>query len=99
MASAPLERETMMRRKFSPRRGVLFLLILGMLLTACTLNGAGGQVAATGGLQVWLDQPPDGSTIPLAAFTLKAHARDVGGPGVQNITFYVNGVPLGSLVT
>lgn len=88
----------MTQKNQSPRWGVrLIILIAVIALTACN-GGAGGQVAA-GGLQVWLDQPPDGSSIPLAMFTLKAHARDEDGPGIQAIAFYVNDIPLASVST
>ncbi len=81
----------------------LEMLLLTLILIVAALAGCDGEaapeVAASGGLQVWLDQPPDGASIPLGPFLLKAHARDVGGPGVRQIVFLVNAVPVGALDT
>lgn len=71
--------------------------LITLVLVACTPT-PGVEVASTGGLRVWLDQPPDGVTIPLAAFTLKAHARNPDG-GVAQVEFKVNDVPVGSVDT
>jgi hypothetical protein len=79
--------------------GVLLILALAALaLSACDLPAP--EVAAVGGgLQVWLDQPPDGANLPLAPFTLKAHASDVGGSGVSQINLLVNTIPIGAIAT
>ena len=72
------------------------LLVFVFLLTAC--GGPGLDTTSSGSLRAWMDQPPDGFTLPLAPFTLKAHARQAGG-GVTAIDFMVNDVLLGSAAT
>lgn len=74
--------------------------ILMSSLTAC--GGAGGgsaNVSSSGGIMTWLDQPPrpQGIVLPLAPYKLKAHARNETGGGVNQITFLVNSIALGSV--
>lgn len=75
----------------------LISLLSLLLLTACA-SGDIPRVASLGGPRVWLDQPLDGATLPVGAYTLKAHARDTSG-GVARIAFSVNGTPLGEVAT
>ena len=83
-------------------RSTLTLLVFTLALAGCGLP-RGTPVAVSSGLRVWLDQPPDGSVLPLAVFTLRAHARDAGGSGVETITFLVSSggppVTVGSVTT
>jgi hypothetical protein len=67
-----------------------------LLLASCSLPGAG---SASGGAAVWLDQPTTASLLPLAPFTLKAHARPGTAGGVTRIEFLVNDVSVGSVDT
>ena len=75
---------------------LLVLGIVGLFLGGCT-----GQAPVTpqssAAVNVWLDQPAqtEGIVLPLAAYTLKAHANG----GVSQITFLVNSVPLGNVTT
>ena len=83
-------------------RGLVFFCLCSLALAGC-YPASGTLVAVTSGLQVWLDQPPDGAALPLGAFTLRAHARDRGGSGVETITFLVSSggppVTVGSVAT
>ncbi|PWH16230.1 MAG: hypothetical protein DDG60_04290 [Anaerolineae bacterium] len=76
----------------------LFILftLLSLLLSAC--SAAGGSLSASGA-QAWLDQPVNGTILPLGAFPLKAHARHVDGSGITRIEFLVNGVSVGAVDT
>lgn len=85
-----------MRTQIFLRYVLLFAAAL-IALTACDAEGI-PRIASVGGPRVWLDQPPDGANLPLGPFTLKAHARDTSG-GVRQITFLVNGTPIGSVNT
>jgi hypothetical protein len=75
---------------------VALLLSCMLLLASCSLPGSG---ASTGGAAVWLDQPTTASLLPLAPFTLKAHARPGTAGGVTRIQFLVNDVAVGSVDT
>lgn len=78
------------------RVGLLLALVI-VTLAACL---PGDVVAdSSGGLKVWLDQPPTGASIPLAPFTLKAHASDIGGSGVSQVNLLVNDIPLAAVTT
>ncbi len=77
-------------------RKLALLLACALLLASCSLPGRAGSA---GGGQAWLDQPVSGSLLPLAAFTLKAHARPGDSGGVTRIQFLVNDVPVGSADT
>jgi len=87
------------RQRSSPAWGVLLILVLAALALAACEPGAPEVAAVEGGLTVWLDQPPNGANLPLAPFTLKAHASNPGGPGVSQINFLVNAVPVGTIAT
>ena len=78
-------------------RLVLFL-VLVLCATACQPT-SDASVAYNTGIRVWLDQPPSGASMPLGAFTLRAHARDVNGGGVERIVFFVNTLSLGTINT
>ena len=84
-------------------RGLTWLTLSALMLAGCTFPAPGTPVAASSGLRVWLDQPPDGGRLPLGTFTLRAHARDAGGSGVETITFLVSSggppVTVGSVTT
>jgi hypothetical protein len=77
------------------------LILLSLLLGGC----AGGAInTSNSGVSVWLDQSPDGWTLPLAPFTLKAHASDSDGSGITSIAFLVSSgggaaVNVGSVTT
>jgi hypothetical protein len=73
------------------------LLLAAIVLTGCKADGIAD--ASSTGLSVWLDQPLDGAEIPLAAYTLKAHASDTSGGGVINVVFLVTTVSVGSVST
>ena len=81
-----------------------FVILVSLFLGACSLPAAGGsQVASNSGISVWLDQSPNGWTLPLAPFTFKAHASNPNG-GITSIAFLVSsgdGAPvnLGSVTT
>src|SRR5438128_4565669 len=81
------------------KRLLLVLLLAALGLAGCNKAGGGIAESASTGLNVWLDQPLDGAEIPLAAYTLKAHASDVRGGGVINIVFLVSTVSVGSVST
>ena len=84
-------------KTFSNLSGKLALwLTCALMLASCSLPGS---IASAGSGQVWLDQPVTGSLLPLAAFTLKAHARPGVSGGVTRIQFLVNDVPVGSADT
>ncbi len=72
-------------------RGLVFFCLCSLALAACHPAGPSlTPTPAASTMQVWLDQPPDGAALPLGAFTLRAHARDAGGSGVETITFLVS---------
>ena len=77
-------------------RMLSWIIVFIFILTAC--GGPGLDTSSSGSLRAWMDQPPDGFTLPLAPFPLKAHARQAGG-GVTAIDFMVNDVLLGSAAT
>jgi Carboxypeptidase regulatory-like domain len=77
---------------------VIAVAILSLVLAACDPAG-GTSVASTSGITTWLDQPITGAVLPLASFTLRAHARDTSGAGIIEIDFKVNDVLLGSAST
>ncbi|MEW6286293.1 MAG: hypothetical protein AB1509_08690 [Chloroflexota bacterium] len=70
--------------------------MLAILLSACS---APGSSLSSSGAQAWLDQPVNGSILPLGVFPLKAHARHVDGSGITRIEFLVNGVSVGAADT
>ncbi|MEJ5224728.1 MAG: Ig-like domain-containing protein [Anaerolineales bacterium] len=78
------------------KRLFILLILFSLLLSAC--SAAGGGLSASGA-QAWLDQPINGSILPLGAFPLKAHARHVDGSGITRIEFLVNGVSVGAVET
>lgn len=78
------------------KRFFILLTLFSLLLSAC--SAAGGGLSASG-VQAWLDQPVNGSILPLGAFPLKAHARHVDGSGITRIEFLVNGVSVGAVET
>jgi hypothetical protein len=63
----------------------LLVLALGLLLAACAPSSTQGPAA-------WIDQPLDGSTLPLGPQELTAHASDADG--VTSLEFYVDGTLL-----
>ncbi len=73
---------------------VAFLMMIAFLLSSC--SGMAGVAA----IQVWIDQPLDGSTFAIEdTITLQAHARDVNGPGIVEVQFFFNGENLVSVTT
>ncbi len=60
----------------------LLVLALGLLLAACAPSSTQGPAA-------WIDQPLDGSTLPLEPQEVTAHASDADG--VSSLEFYVDG--------
>jgi hypothetical protein len=72
--------------------------LLALLLGSACTPGDLRRISSLPGTLVWLDQPPDGATIPVGNFTLKAHARDTAG-GVSQISFLVNDTPIGNVAT
>lgn len=74
------------------------LVVLPLLLASCTMPVSSSASVVNNGLIAWLDQPLASATIPLAPFTLKAHAQNSAG-GVNAIEFRVNGVTLTSVPT
>jgi len=78
-------------------RRIALALACVLILASCSLPVAG---TSSGAPQAWLDQPTAASLLPLAPFTLKAHARPAGTDGgVTKIEFLVNDVPVGSVTT
>lgn len=75
---------------------ILLFLSVTLLLSAC--SGGGASMSASGA-QAWLDQPVNGTVLPLGVFPLKAHARHASGSGITRIEFLVNGVPVGAVDT
>jgi len=76
---------------------VIFILIESLIaisLSACSERGL--SAIQTSDLRAWLDQPPDGASIPLAPFMLKAHARGESSR-VSQIAFLVNGIAVGTV--
>ncbi len=63
----------------------LLVLVLGLLLAACAPSSTQGPAA-------WIDQPLDGSVLPLGPQEVTAHASD--GDGVTSLEFYVDGTLL-----
>ncbi|MBK9924837.1 MAG: lipoprotein [Anaerolineales bacterium] len=74
---------------------IILLALIAALLTACS---AGAETSSSG-VQAWLDQPVNGTVLPLGAFTLKAHARHTSGSGVNKVEFLVNGISIGAVDT
>jgi len=91
--------EDMKKKLIIASRWCIFTGVLGCLLVLQACTGQLPAISSTGGLRAWLDQPVDGDTIPLAAFSLKAHARNEASGGVNRIDFLVNGVLIGSVNT
>ena len=67
-----------------------------LLLAALCLASCNSAVLSTssGGMRAWLDQPLNGSTLPLAPFTLRLHASHKGG-GIVSVGFRVNDIVMG----
>ncbi len=86
--------ETMIMQSISKKAALVFLTAV-LLLAGCSMPGS----SSSGGALVWLDQPVEGSLLPLGAFPLKAHARPDGSSGVVQLRFLVNDVPVGSAMT
>lgn len=64
----------------------ILLLTSAILLSAC--SGMAGEAA----MQVWLDEPLEGSGFrPGDPVIFMAHARDVDGAGITEIQFFLNG--------
>jgi hypothetical protein len=85
----------MKKNKF-PTGFDLFIVIVafGLLLSSCA---PGGPVATGGdGTVIWIDQPMTNFMLPVAPFTLIAHA---GNPraGITQVNFLVNGVSIGTV--
>jgi len=71
---------------------VLTLLVVSIGLVSC--SGMAGEAA----MQVWIDQPMDGSVFESGKNVIfQAHARDVNGPGINMIHFYLNEEQVASL--
>lgn len=65
------------------------LILIAVLLSAC--QGVGGSPS----IQVWLDQPLNGSEYAVnESVPIQAHARDVNGPGIAELRLYIDGVML-----
>ena len=77
-------------------RGHTLWMLLALIMASCTLGDA--TVVSSGSLRALIDQPADGYTLPLAPYTIVAHARQDGG-GVTAINFMVNDTLLGSVPT
>jgi hypothetical protein len=74
----------------------LVLVVTSLFLSAC---GPGSGIASgADGTIVWLDQPMTNYMLPLAPFTLIAHAGLPGG-GISQMDFLVNGVSVGAVST
>jgi hypothetical protein len=58
---------------------IVFLLIVGMMLPACTLTRADTSLVVGVGPQAWFDAPLPESTYPLGAVQIIAHGSDTGG--------------------
>lgn len=71
---------------------IVLCLVCIIFFASCNLPGGG---SGTGSSLVWLDQATTNSLLPLAPFTLKAHARG----SVTRIEFLVNDMPVGSVNT
>lgn len=91
-----MKRSLIFLKKFTMNHSFIFLTLFSLLLSAC--SAAGGSLSASGA-QAWLDQPVNGSILPLGAFPLKAHARHMDGSGITRIEFLVNGVSVGAVDT
>ena len=82
-------------KKLNSRTGFnlfIVLAVFGLLLTAC---GPGGPIATGGdGTIIWIDQPMTNYMLPIAPFTLIAHAGHPGA-GITQVNFLVNGVSVG----
>ena len=76
-------------------------LISAWLVSACAPGSGAPASSSSSGLIAWLDQPsqPDGTVLPMAPFTLKAHARGGSSGGVSQIVFLVNSIAIGSVDT
>ncbi len=85
-----------MKSKTAFLRLIPLLMVLVGAVAACK-PGDAALYTALAGPHTWLDQPFDGLTLPVAPYTLKAHARDLSG--VTHITFIVNDTPLGAVPT
>lgn len=74
--------------------GFTLFLVFIILLSAC--SGMAGEAA----MQVWLDEPLNGSMYqPGESVIFMAHARDVNGAGISEIQFYLNGEKLVTIPT
>jgi hypothetical protein len=71
--------------------GIVLISLVLVLITACA--GIEGEAV----MQVWIDNPLSGSYYAGGGeVNLYAHARDVDGPGISEISFYANGELLAS---
>ncbi|MRS03922.1 hypothetical protein EG832_11985, partial [bacterium] len=72
----------------------ILMVCFTFLVTSCE------SLAGPSAMQVWLDQPLDGSFFePGQNITIMAHARDANGPGINEIQFFANGESLGTANT
>jgi hypothetical protein len=72
------------------------LSILILLLSAC--GPGSGFTTGDDGTLVWLDQPMTNYSLPVAPFTLIAHAGHPGA-GITQVVFLVNGISVGAVST
>lgn len=87
----------MKKLHIQPMKFLVLLVFFSLIVAACGSQSI-SAISSSGGARAWLDQPWDGVSIPLAPYTLKAHARQAGG-GVTAIKFKVNDIEIGNVPT
>lgn len=87
----------MKNRLLNSRLNILTLLVIASLILSACGPGSGVATGADGTI-IWLDQPMTNYMLPMAPFTLIAHAGLPHG-GISQVDFQVNGVSVGVVPT
>ena len=82
-------------KKLNARTGFNLFIVLAVFSLVLSACGPGGPIATGGdGTIIWIDQPMTNFMLPIAPFTLIAHAGHPGA-GITQVNFLVNGVSVG----
>jgi len=73
----------------------LSILLVALLMAACAPASSGSTY---GSARAWVDQPVTNALLPLASFTIRAHASRPGG-GIVKMAFLVNSTEVGNAGT
>ncbi len=72
-----------------------YAILIVFVLSACNLSQSTLSQSTGGGLQAGIDAPTNGAVLPLAPYTLVAHASDP--TGITQVEFSVDGAVIGTV--